>query len=258
MVYPKLTPEKAEARLWNTIFEITRLDQPDPIAAWQVHVLNLLKRAQRLSSRQYASLKYTAPGTNLTVGLPRGHKWLTARETAQNGIDFTANLPTEEVFTLPHRAETEGTLRATMPLVYGGALIEGFELAFEMGRVVRATARKGEALLKQMVAADEGAACLGEVALVPQSSPIAGRKTLFYDTLLDENAACHLAIGRAFRACLEDADEISDEEFMQRGGNVSITHVDFMIGSNKLDIDGVRADGKTEPVMRKGEWAFDA
>jgi len=255
-VYPKLTREKAEAKLWKTIFALTRLDQPDPVAAWEDHIRNLLKRAQHLTAKKFSRLIYSGPGTNLTLGLPRDHKWLAARESAQNGIEFTANLPTEEVFTLPHRAQTEGTVRATMPLAYDGSLIEDFELKFEMGRVVRVKARKGEAILKKLIATDDGAACLGEVALVPQSSPIARRKTLFYDTLFDENASCHIAIGRAYRSCLEQADEISDEEFMQRGGNVSMTHVDFMIGSSQLDIDGVRENGKTEPVMRKGEWAF--
>ena len=256
-IFPKLTPEKAEAKLWTTIFEMTRLDRPDPIAAWQDHIQNLLKRAKYLTTKQYIQFKYTAPGTDLTLGLPRGHVWIAARESAQNGIDFTANLPTEEVFTLPHRGQAEGTLSATLPLVYGGSMIEDFSLTFEKGRVVKVNARKGEAILKKMVEADEGAGRFGEVALVPESSPIAKRKTLFYDTLIDENASCHLAVGRGYQTCLENAKNITDEEFMQRGGNVSITHVDFMIGSNKMDIDGVGEDGTSEPVMRGGEWAFE-
>lgn len=257
-VFPDLPPKKAEAKLWQAIFKITRVDQPDPVAAWEAHVKNLLKRAAYLNGKQYTGLKYTAPGTDLTVGLPRGHRWLSARERAQNGIEFIANLPTEEVFTLPHRDQTEGTIRATFPLTYGGALIDGFSLTFEKGRVVKVSAKKGEAILRKMVEADEGAGRFGEVALVPVNSPIARRGHLFYDTLIDENASCHLAVGRAYRISMDGAQGITDEEFMQRGGNISLTHVDFMVGSNKMDIDGVRQDGSREPVMRKGEWAFDA
>jgi aminopeptidase len=210
-----------------------------------------------LNARQYTELRYTGPGTNLTIGLPGGHKWLAAREKSQSGITFTANLPTEEVFTSPHRDRTEGTVRATMPLAYSGSLIEDFQLSFEKGRVARVSAKRGEAALQSMIAADEGASRLGEVALVPQSSPIARLRTLFFDTLLDENASSHIAVGRAYNACLEGGDGLSPDEFARRGGNTSITHVDFMIGSNRLDIDGLGADGNREPVMRSGEWAFE-
>ncbi len=255
-VFPGLTPKKAESKLWEAIFKITRVDKPDPIAAWDKHIKNLLKRSAYLNAKKYTALKYTAPGTDLTVGLPRGHKWLAAREHARNGIEFVANLPTEEVFTLPHREQTAGTLRATMPLSYGGTLIEDFSFTFENGRVVGVSAKKGEAVLRKMIEADEGASRLGEVALVPVSSPIARRGHLFYDALIDENASCHVAVGRAYHISMEGTQEITDEEFMQRGGNVSLTHVDFMIGSDKIDIDGVKEDGRAEPVMRKGEWAF--
>jgi len=257
-VFPDLTPKKAEAKLWDAIFKITRVDRPDPVAAWEAHIKKLLKRAAYLNAKKYTALKYTAPGTDLTVGLPRGHKWLAAREHARNGIEFVANLPTEEVFTLPHRAQTAGTLRATLPLSYGGTLIDDFSLTFEQGRVVKVAAKKGEAPLKKMVEADEGASRLGEVALVPVSSPIARRGHLFYDTLIDENASCHVAVGRAYRINMEGAQDITDEEFMRRGGNVSLTHVDFMIGSDEMNIDGVKEDGSSEPVMRKGEWAINA
>ncbi|HEY2981114.1 MAG TPA: aminopeptidase, partial [Anaerolineales bacterium] len=173
-------------------------------------------------------------------------------------VEFIANLPTEEVFTLPHREQVEGSVRATLPLSYGGTLIEDFSLTIKGGHVVQASAKKGEAILKKMVEADEGAGRFGEVALVPVSSPIARRGHLFYDTLIDENASSHLAVGRAYRISMQDAEGLSEEEFMQRGGNVSMSHVDFMIGSDKMNIDGVRADGTLEPVMRKGEWAFEA
>ena len=256
-VFPNLSPAEAEAKLWEAIFQITRVDQPDPVAAWEQHVSNLLKRGAYLTGKQYTGLKYKGPGTDLKVGLPRGHRWISARERAQNGIQFIANLPTEEVFTLPHRMETEGTIRATMPLSYGGTLIDDFQLTFEQGRVVNATAGKSEAILKKIIATDDGAGRFGEVALVPVDSPIASRGHLFYDTLIDENASCHLAVGRAYRINLEGAQDMSDEEFMQHGGNTSLTHVDFMVGSSELDIDGIREDGSTEPVFRQGKWAFE-
>jgi aminopeptidase len=256
-VFPHLSREQAEARLWEAIFEITRVDQPDPLAAWQKHIENLTKRARYLSAKQYAALHYTAPGTDLTIGLPRGHKWISARSKAQNGIDFTANLPTEEVFTLAHREQVDGVIRASMPLSYSGMLIEDFSLTFEKGRVVKVSARKGEAILQKLVDTDEGARHLGEVALVPHSSPIARRGHLFFDALIDENAASHLAIGRAYRFNLEDGEALSDEEFRARGGNTSLTHVDFMVGSGEMNIDGIRPDGQREAVMRQGEWAFE-
>jgi aminopeptidase len=255
-VFPDLKPKKAETKLWEAIFKITRVDRPNPIAAWEAHIKNLLKRTAYLNAKKYTGLKYTAPGTDLTIGLPRGHKWLAAREHARNGVEFVANLPTEEVFTLPHRDQTTGTVRATMPLSYGGTLIEDFSLTFENGRAVNVTAKKGEAILKKLVETDDGASRFGEAALVPVSSPIARRGHLFYDTLIDENASCHLALGRGYHINMEDSQGISDEEFMRRGGNVSLTHVDFMIGSDKMDIDGIKEDGTPEPVMHKGEWAF--
>jgi len=256
-VFPGLEPEEAEAKLWEAIFQITRVDQPDPIAAWEDHIRNLHARSKYLTGKGYKALRYTAPGTNLTIGLPDGHKWISARESAQNGIEFTANLPTEEVFTLPHREQVDGVVAASMPLVYSGIMIEDFSLTFEKGRVVKASAGKGESTLKNLLAADEGASHLGEVALVPFSSPISRRGHLFFDPLIDENVASHLAVGHAYRVNLIGGNELNDAEFMERGGNVSINHVDFMVGSARMDIDGVKADGTTEPVMRKGEWAAD-
>lgn len=256
-LFPDLSREKAEAKLWDAIFQITRVDQSDPIAAWETHIKNLHARSKYLSGKQYKALKYTAPGTDLTIGLPDGHKWISARELAQNGIEFTANIPTEEVFTIPHREQVDGVVSASMPLAYSGMMIEDFSLTFEKGRVVKVSAKKGESTLKNMVEADEGASFLGEVALVPYSSPISQRGHLFYDPLIDENVASHLAVGHAYRANLIGGNELTDEEFKARGGNLSINHVDFMVGSNKLDIDGMKGDGTTEPVMRKGEWVTD-
>jgi len=256
-VFPDLAPEQAEKKLWEAIFSITRVNQPDPIAAWGEHVKELRSRSEYLNAKQYAALHYTAPGTDLTVGLPPGHFWNSAGSTAQNGIFYIANMPTEEIFTLPHREQINGYVSASMPLSYSGSLIEGFSLTFENGHVVKATAERNEEVLQKLVNADEGASSLGEVALVPHSSPIAQSGLLFYDPLIDENAASHLALGRAYKFTLKGAENLSDEEFKERGGNVSMVHVDFMIGSGKMDIDGLRADGATEPVMRQGEWTFD-
>ena len=246
----------AESKLWNEIFESVRVDQPDPVAAWQDHIQKLQSHSKYLQTKQYRALHYKAPGTDLTLGLPRGHKWISAQSLAENGVIFTANMPTEEVFTLPDRHRAEGTVAATIPLSYGGTLIEDFSVTFEHGRVVKVNAKKGEAVLQKLIETDEGASHLGEVALVPASSPIAKRGHLFYNTLFDENASCHIAIGRAYRFTLTGGEELTDEEFSQSGGNNSLTHVDFMIGSNKMDIDGIREDGSAEPVMRNGEWAF--
>ncbi len=256
-MFPDLKPKQAEEKLWEAIFETTRATQPDPIGAWKEHIQNLLKRSKYLQGKNYSALHYQGPGTDLTLGLPRGHKWSGAQSLAENGIVFTANLPTEEIFTLPDRHRAEGTVSATFPLSYGGSLIEDFSVKFENGRIVKVNAKKNEAILQKLVDTDEGSTRLGEVALVPASSPIATRGHLFYNTLFDENASCHIAIGHAYRFTLTGGEELNDEEFMAAGGNVSLNHVDFMIGSPQMDIDGIKEDGTHEPVMRQGEWAFD-
>ncbi|HXF86444.1 MAG TPA: aminopeptidase [Anaerolineales bacterium] len=256
-VFPNLSPEEAEEKLWQAIFECTRADQPDPIAAWQKHIESLKNRAAYLQAKKYSALHYKGPGTDFTLGLPPGHKWISAQSLAENGIVFTANMPTEETFTLPDRHRADGTVAATFPLSYGGTLIEDFSVTFENGRIVKVSAKKNEAILKKLIETDEGASRLGEVALVPASSPIAKRGHLFYNTLFDENASCHIAIGRAYRFTLSGGEELTDEEFIAAGGNVSLAHVDFMIGSSQMDIDGIKEDGTREPVMRSGEWAFD-
>jgi aminopeptidase len=257
-VFPDLPEEQAMENLWQAIFESTRTTQPDPIAAWEHHIRNLKRRSAYLQAKKYSALHYKAPGTDLTLGLPPGHIWRGAQGMAENGVVFTANIPTEEVFTLPDRHRAEGTVAATFPLSYGGSLIEGFSVTFENGRVVKVNAKKNEAILQKLIDTDEGSTRLGEVALVPASSPISRRGHLFYNTLYDENASCHIAIGRAYRFTLTGGEELSDEEFMAAGGNMSLNHVDFMIGSDKMDIDGIKDDGTREPVMRLGEWAFEA
>ena len=256
-VFPDLEPAEAEKKLWEAIFSITRVDQPDPVAAWEKHVKELRTRSEYLNTKQYTSLHYQAPGTDLTVGLPQGHFWNSAGSTAQNGIFYIANMPTEEIFTLPHKDQINGHVSASMPLSNSGALMEDINLTFENGHVVKATARKNEAVLKKIVGADEGSSSLGEVALVPHSSPIAASDLLYYDPLIDENAASHLALGRAYKFTRKGGENLSDEEFQARGGNVSMVHVDFMVGSGEMDIDATTGDGSIEPVMRQGEWAFD-
>lgn len=262
-VFPDLAPDKAQEKLWQAIFETTRIDQPDPVAAWQSHIDNMKARAKILQLKQFTALHYRAAplagkgvGTDFTLGLPNGHRWISAQSMAQNGVAFTANMPTEEVFTLPDRNRADGVVTSTFPLSYGGTLIEDFQVTFENGRITKVTAKKGEAALQQLINTDEGSHRLGEVALVPASSPIAQRGHLFYNTLFDENASCHIAIGRAYRFTLTGGEELNDEEFISAGGNVSLNHVDFMIGSPKMDIDGIHKDGSREPVMRSGEWAL--
>jgi aminopeptidase len=256
-IFPDIKIEEAEEKLWQAIFETTRADKPDPVAAWMEHIQNLVKRGKYMQAKKYSALHYKAPGTDFTLGLPQGHRWIAARMPAENGVDFTANMPTEEIFSLPDRHRAEGTVAATFPLSYGGSLIEDFSVTFENGRIVKVNAKKNEAILQKLIDTDEGSTHLGEVALVPASSPIATRGHLFYNTLFDENASCHLAIGRAYRFTLTGGEELNDEEFIAAGGNVSLNHVDFMIGSPQMNIDGIKEDGAHEPVMRQGEWAFD-
>jgi len=256
-VFPQEPGEHQVQRLWEAIFELCRLNQSDPVAALNSHLDQLVARSDYLNQKRYTALKYTAPGTDLTVGLPRGHIWKSARATSRIGITFTPNLPTEEVFTLPDRSRTSGVVTATKPLSYAGTLIDQFSLRFAEGRVVEASAATGEAVLRDLLATDEGASRIGEVALVPHSSPIAQSGLLFYNTLFDENAASHIALGQAFKFNLNGGLAMSNEQFEQAGGNHSLIHVDFMIGSDQMDIDGLTENGRAEPVMRAGEWAFE-
>jgi len=253
-VFPDVAPGERMTRLWEAIAKLCRLDRPDPIAAWERHLSDLAARTTRLNAKQYSALRYTSPGTSLTIGLPPGHLWVGGRSANAGGIAFAPNLPTEEVFTMPHRDRVDGVVRSTKPLSYGGTLIENFSLRFDGGRVVEARAERNETVLQRLIETDAGAARLGELALVPHSSPVAQTGRLFYNTLFDENAASHVALGAAYKFTLRGGEAMSDGEFEATGGNRSATHVDFMIGSSELDVDGVRPDGGVEPVMRKGEW----
>ncbi|OLC43519.1 MAG: aminopeptidase [Acidobacteria bacterium 13_1_40CM_65_14] len=254
-VFPEVPRDQQLSRLWDTIATLCRLDRPDPIAAWKAHLAALAARSEYVNRKRYTALRFAGPGTDLTVGLPAGHIWVSGASVTQSGIRFVANLPTEEVFTIADRNRVEGTVRATKPLSYGGTLIDDFSLRFEGGRVVDFKAARGEAVLRQLVETDAAAGRLGEVALVPHSSPIAQSGLLFYSTLFDENAASHVALGSAYKFTLTGADAMSDAEFEQAGGNRSAIHVDFMIGSGEVDVDGVLDAGLQEPLMRGGEWA---
>ncbi|MDJ0755216.1 MAG: aminopeptidase [Ardenticatenaceae bacterium] len=255
-VFPDLPSEEGIARLWETIFPILRLDQDDPTAAWEAHVQQLSDKTSTLTQKKYTALHFKGPGTDLTIGLIKGHRWAGGRTHTADGLGFVPNLPTEEVFTTPDRGRVDGIVHTSMPLNFRGTVIDSFSLRFKAGRVVEVEADEPAAqqLLDHLIGTDEGAARLGEVALVPHSSPISQSGVLFYNTLYDENAASHIALGASYRLCVDGADKMSSEEYQAKGGNESVIHVDFMIGSDQLDVDGIYEDGQREPVMRDGEW----
>ncbi|MED3748585.1 aminopeptidase [Geobacillus stearothermophilus] len=256
-VFGDLRDEEAIDKLWEAIFRITRIDQDDPIAAWREHNDRLARIVDYLNNKQYKQLVYEAPGTNLTVELVDGHVWHGGAATSQSGVRFNPNIPTEEVFTMPHKDGVNGTVRNTKPLNYNGNVIDGFTLTFKYGQVVDFSAEQGYETLKHLLDTDDGARRLGEVALVPHQSPVSLSNLIFYNTLFDENAACHLALGKAYPTNIENGASLSKEELDRRGVNDSLVHVDFMIGSADLNIDGVTKDGKREPIFRSGNWAFE-
>lgn len=255
-MFPGLPPERRMARLWEAVFAATRADVADPVAAWDAHLEHLHMRSAYLNGKRYRALHYTAPGTDLTVELAEDHLWVAGDSENEQGIRFVANMPTEEVFTAPKRGGVNGTVRSTKPLNYAGTLIDEFTLHFKDGRIERCAAETGEETLKRLIETDEGAAYLGEVALVPHRSPISATGMIFYNTLFDENASHHLAIGGAYAFCVKDGKRMSKQELAAKGLNDSLTHVDFMIGSERMNIDGIDADGRREPLFRDGDWAF--
>ncbi|HMV28156.1 MAG TPA: aminopeptidase [Anaerolineales bacterium] len=255
-VFPSLPVEQAQEKLWEAIFDACRVNTVDPVQAWREHAQKLHRQCDYLNEKRYAGLHYKAPGTDLTLGLPDNHLWIGASGKTQNGIEYIPNLPTEEVFSMPHREKTEGYVTSSRPLILSGTMIDEFTLTFENGRVNKVTAKQGEENIHKLLETDENASRFGEAALVPDSSPISQRKHLFYNTLFDENASSHLALGTAYRYNVKGGTSMTKEEFIAAGGNDSLIHVDFMIGSDQMDIDGIRADGTREAVMRKGEWAF--
>ena len=257
-VFPEADDETAMKKLWEAILFSVRVKGDGGAAArWQEHTEFLAKAAKWLNDNAFTELRYrNSLGTDLTVGLPQGHIWAGGAEEniSHPGRFFVANMPTEEVYTAPDRSRVSGTVYASKPLVYEGNLIDGFHLTFEAGKVVSFAAKEGENILKELLETDEGAVRLGEVALVPYDSPISNSGILFYNTLFDENAACHLALGRAYPTCLEGGPELSVDERLARGINNSIVHEDFMIGTADLSIDGVREDGTVVPVFRQGNF----
>lgn len=254
MVFPDLPEGQAVEKLWEAIFKASRLDTDDPVAAWAAHNANLHKRVQFLNEKRYAALHFKGPGTDLKVGLADDHVWSGGAAVAKNGVVCNPNIPTEEVFTTPHKDRVEGYVSSSKPLAHQGSLLDGIRVRFEGGRIVEASAKVGEDILKQLLETDEGARRLGEVALVPHSSPIAQSGILFYNTLFDENAASHIALGQAYSECIRGGDRLSREELAARGANASLIHVDWMIGSNEIDVDGITHTGQAEPLMRRGEW----
>jgi aminopeptidase len=253
-VFPNLPRDEGLAGLWEAIFAASRADQPDPVAAWKKHDADLHARAERLNEKRYSALHFRGPGTDLRVGLADDHLWLGGGTTAINGRYCIPNMPTEEVFTTPHKDRVEGRVTSTKPLSYQGTMIDDISVRFEAGRIVEAHAARGEQVLRRMIETDEGARRLGEVSLVPHSSPIASSGLLFMNTLFDENAACHIALGQAYSTCLKNGDSLTPEELASRGANESLIHVDWMIGSSHIDVDGISAEGNSMPVMRAGEW----
>ncbi len=253
-VFPDLPTEQQQPAMWDAIFKMCRVDQDDPVAGWQEHLRQLTAHSDHMNRKRYAALHLTGPGTDLTIGLPDGHIWRSGGMTAQNGVPFTANMPTEEVFTLPHKDRVDGVVAATRPLNLGGSIIENFSLTFEAGRVVEAHAESGQDALLGLLDTDDGSRGIGEIALVPHGSPISQSGLLFYNILFDENASNHIALGNGYKFCLEDGEAMSTEAFMAAGGNHSLAHVDFMVGSGAMDVDGISASGAVEPVMRSGEW----
>lgn len=255
-VFPDLPIGEAQAKLMDAIYAASRIGGDDPVQNWADHTAELKTRVKWLNAQKFDALQYTGPGTNLRLGLAEGHIWKGGASPALNGITCQPNIPTEEVFTCPHAYKVDGTVSATKPLAHQGSVIEDISVRFEAGKIVEATASKGQDQLRALLKTDDGASRIGEVALVPHSSPISQSGVLFYNTLFDENASCHIALGQCYADTIEGGSELSPEELQQKGGNQSIIHVDWMMGSDAVDIDGITLTGDVVPVMRGGEWAF--
>ena len=255
-VFPDLQQDKQVPALWDAIFKTVRIGEGNAVELWKKHIRELEKRASALNDKRFKKIIYKAPGTDLTIELPEKHLWMTGASRTPNRTAFIANMPTEEVYTAPLKLGVNGHVRNTKPFVYQGNIIDDFTLTFENGKIVKALAEKGNDLLQQLIQNDEGSAYLGELALVPHESPISSSGILFYNTLFDENASNHLAIGEAYPTCVEGARDLEESQLQALGLNTSMTHEDFMIGSEKMDIDGERQDGTIEAIFRKGNWAF--
>lgn len=257
-VFPEKTPEEATKLLWDAIFKSVRVDEEDPVKAWEEHQANLNERLDFLNGHSFKKLKYKSGiGTDVEVELPEAHIWFGGGDDSEDGYRFVANMPTEEVFTLPHSQGVNGKIVSSMPLNYNGNLIDSFSLTFKDGLVVDFEAETGYDTLKELLDTDEGAKRLGEVALVPYDSPISNQKILFYNTLFDENASCHFALGKAYPICVKGSEDMDAEALEAAGANESLTHVDFMVGTSDLEITGVKADGTEVKIFEKGNFAFE-
>ncbi|WP_291634314.1 aminopeptidase [Clostridium sp.] len=256
-VFPELSEDEAMEKLWNAIFKTVRVDTVDPVASWETHKSNLKKSMDFLNLNNFKYLQYTnSLGTDLKIELPENHLWLGGSDYTPGGIEFIANMPTEEVFTLPKKTGVNGIVVSSKPLNYNGNLIEKFSLTFKQGKIVDFKAEVGYDILKSIIETDEGSCYLGEVALVPYDSPISNSNILFYNTLFDENASCHLAIGKAYPVCIKNGENLSDEELAEQGVNDSFVHEDFMVGTEDLRIIGIKADGKEIPIFENGNFEF--
>lgn len=256
-VFPNVSEDEAVEKLWDAIFKIVRVDSQDPVKAWEEHKNTLKKNMDFLNSKRFKSLHYTnSLGTDLIIQLPEKHLWAGGAEFTQDGTEFIANMPTEEIFSMPKKTGVNGKVVSSMPLNYGGNLINNFSLTFKDGKVVDFSAEEGYETLKNLLDTDEGAKYLGEVALVPYNSPISNSNIIFFNTLYDENASCHLAFGKAYSLCIKDGEKMSEEELLKEGANDSLTHVDFMIGTKDLQITGTTYDNEKFDIFVNGNWAF--
>jgi len=253
-VFPDLDSDEAIIKLADAIFDASRASVDDPVQAWDDHNKKLRLKTNWLNKKNFAALQYNGPNTDLRIGLADQHEWMGGASKAQNGIICNPNIPSEEVFTTPHAYKVEGTVSSTKPLSYQGTLIEDIRVTFKEGKIIEAQASKGEEVLKKVLQSDEGASRIGEVALVPHSSPISQSGIIFYNTLFDENAASHIALGQCYSKCFKGELDLTPEEISKRGGNSSMIHIDWMIGSDQIDVDGIDHNGNAEPVFRKGEW----
>lgn len=254
-VFADLPESERIDAMWEAVFLMNRVGNDGPVSAWQEHIGNLKQRQNYMNNKRYKRLHYRAPGTDLKVELPEGHLWLGGGDHNEAGVYFVANMPTEEIYSMPHRTGVNGTVTSTLPLNLNGRLVEGIQLTFKDGKVTDYQAKSGREHLTSLLATDEGASFLGEIALVPHDSPISRLNRIFYNTGVDENASCHFALGSSYPVNIEGGTKLSKQELLAKGANVSLTHVDFMIGSAELDIDGELEDGTIEPVFRKGNWA---
>ena len=253
-VFPELSLDEAIVKLADAIFDASRASVDDPIQAWDDHNEKLRMKTNWLNEKNFAALQYNGPNTNLRVGLADEHEWMGGASKAQNGIICNPNIPSEEVFTTPHAYKVDGTVTSTKPLSYQGTLIDNIKVTFKDGKIIEANASKGEEVLQKVLKSDEGASRIGEVALVPHSSPISQSGIIFYNTLFDENAASHIALGQCYSKCFKGELDLSKEEISKRGGNSSMIHIDWMIGSDQIDVDGIDQSGNSVPIFRQGEW----